>query len=526
MKTIFTYIIMLATLCVELASCESIDDTYKEYTGDGPEQYLNKIYDLQAKSQWESVLLSWKLKQDLGRTAILVEWKDSETTHSQLIDKNSESFVVEGLTSNYDYEFNVWAVMEENGEIVKKSLGDPVYAYPFNSQSDEVALFTHVVTKQIKVANKAIFAVFDVWPENLISFKIGYFEKGNDQEQFFVAQPEDRINEYPKGKPYALIGENIDFSKPINVYRIGKIESFGDKVLELTPVTLYFDFPIFNSDFANELRPQIGIYGEIKNSDIENVSSVNINFNQTSLEDILYFPNLKIVNLGKDRYIMHGTEDQAKSNLSSAANKEISLGALKAAHDLLGVQINHYSNHYFDGNFDWFAGNHLVPQLPSLNLLDATDWSITETPQDAMGYDTGLKNLLVDNNMYWFPTASMQLRTHTIEIDMKKIERVLGFKIVQANINDLDLKLPEQIKIEVMNVSGVWTAAGFNEDVATGSGKGESTIVYLDKDKSVKSVQKIRILISDSFYKNGFDDKWNYVKFYRTALSSFMVITD
>lgn len=521
MKTFLTYITMLAAFCGMLTGCESIEDTYKEYAGDGPIQYLNKIYDLEATSQWESVLLTWKLKLDPGRTAILVEWKDKEGTYSEMIDKDSERFLVEGLLENYDYEFNVYAVTEENGEIVKKSLGDAVYGRSFNSQSDELSLFTHVVTKQIKVADKKLFVVFDAWADNLVTFKIGYFEKGNEQEKFFEPK---RNNGWPDGKPYAIIGEDMDFSKSVTVYRTGKIESFGDKVLELDPLILFFDPPTFNSDFTNELRPQIGVYGEIGFDDVESVSSLNLNFDQTSLEDILYFPNLRTVNLGKERYLMPGTEDVAKASLATDVNVEISLAALKLAHDDLELEVNQYGKHYFDESPGWFAGKNLDPQLPSLNILNRADWTITKTPMDIVGTSTGVENLLVDDNSYWLSVASVQLKTYTFEIDMKSVQNVVGFKIVQANMEDAYLQLPRLISIELLDETGSWVSASFYEEVTVGAGKGETSLVYLNKDKSVKRTQKIRFKVSDSFYKSGYDENYNWMSFYRTALASFMVI--
>ncbi len=526
MKAILRYITILVLCCGIWPACQDIEDTYKDYAGNGPIQYLNKIYDLKATPQWESVLLTWKLTLDPSRTGILVEWKNSTKTYSQMIDKDSVNFLVQGLTDNYDYMFNVWAIRLENGEIVKKSLGDAVYGRPFNFESDELALFTHVVRKQIKVANKKMFVIFDNWAANLISFKIGYFEKGNDQEQFYVANAGDKINGLPKGKPYAVIGENIDFNKPINVYRTGQIGSFGNKVLDLKPLPLYFDLPTFNSDFANELRPQIGVYGEIKSSDVADISTLEINFNQASLEDILYLPNLKTLNLGKSRYIKSGTEATAKSTLSSDINRDISLGALELANQLLGVEINQYSKHYFDQLPAWFAGKNLVPQLPSLNLLNTSGWEITESPTDVMGYETGLGNLLVDNTQYWFPTASAQLRTHVFTIDMKGMPNILGFKITQPDINDATLSLSGLISIEIMDASSIWVPAAFNQSVAIGNAKGETSLVYLNKDKkTAKQAQKIRVTVSDNSYKKAYDANSNYVSFYRTALGSFMAFT-
>ena len=77
------YTLILVLLAGLVASCgESLEDTYSDYTGDGPEQYLTKIYDLQGKPRWMSVELTWNLKLDPGRTAILVEWTDDEKTDS------------------------------------------------------------------------------------------------------------------------------------------------------------------------------------------------------------------------------------------------------------------------------------------------------------------------------------------------------------------------------------------------------------------------------------------------------------
>lgn len=522
MKTLITYMTMLVVFCGVMSGCEDIEDTYKEYAGDGPMQYLNKIYDLEATPQWESMRLRWTLKLDAGRTDILVEWKDASQTYSQQIDKESESFLVEGLTENYDYEFNVYAIRVEDGKVVKKSLGDAVYARPFTSQSDELSLFTHVVIKQIKVADKKIFALFDVWPDNLVSFKIGYFEKGLNEEKFFET---DRVNNWPNGLPYAIIGENVDFNKPVKVYRVGNIASFGNKILDLDPLTLHFELPTFNSDFANELRPQIGIIGEIKLEDIKNVSSVNLNFNQTSLEDILYFPELTTVNLGKDRYLMAGTEGTTKSSLSSDVDRTISLAALKLAHDMLGVNVYQYNKHYFDQLPDWFAGKNLQAQLPPLHFLDTSGWEITETPPEVVGAESGLQHLLLDNTDYWFPTGASSLRTHVIEIDMHDFKRILGFKIVQANINDTYLKMTELVTIKLFDAAGSWIPAAFSEDLTIGNGKGEATLVYLDKDKTVKQASKIRLYISDNFYKSTYVSGLP-VSYYRTALASFMVITD
>ena len=158
----FKYAVILVLLAGYLTGCEKLEDTYSKHTGDGPEQYLTKIYDLKGEPKWLSVLLTWNLKLDPGRTAIMVEWTDDEKTDSVIIDRDSESYLVEGL-KNYEYTFRVSAIEQKEGEIIKQSLGDPVYVRPYTSASEELLLFTRVVNKQFQVADKYLFVAFDEW---------------------------------------------------------------------------------------------------------------------------------------------------------------------------------------------------------------------------------------------------------------------------------------------------------------------------------------------------------------------------
>ena len=476
------YTLILALLAGLVASCsESLEDTYSDYTGDGPEQYLTKIYDLQGKPRWMSVELTWNLKLDPGRTAILVEWTDDEKTDSVIIDRNSTSYLVEGL-KNYEYELGVYAIEQTaNGEITKRSIGDPVYIRPYTYASDELILFSRVVKKQFNVADKQLFVTFEEWTDNLISFKIGYYEKNNPTEQFWEATPEDRIDNYPNGLPYALIGTDVDFSQGVKVYRTGKIAVVGDMLLEMEPI--------------------------------------DIDYNQVSLVDVLHFPNLKELHLGRNRILADGTELTYRSTLTEQVVSEAALRVAKEN----GVEIYHYGNHYFNVVPDFFTGKNMVAVEPALTFLETSSWTISVTPRDLMEYNSGLKNLLTDDASYWLPQSSAAVREHVIEIDFGKEESISGFKIAQANIASA-IQCPEQVKIEMQISSGQWIAVAFQENTMLGTGKGETTVVYLDKNKISKRCSKIRLRVSDLFFEKGYDSSWNYIDFYNIALGSFMVI--
>lgn len=524
--TFIKYATIFLLLVVSLAGCENLEDTYSDYRGDGPERYLSAIYDLKGNPQWKSVLLTWNLKPDPGRTAIMVKWTKDKQSDSVLIDKESTSYLVEELI-NYEYEFSVNAVEEVDGKVTKRSLGDPVNVCPYTNESEEVMLFGRMVNKQFNVADKQLFVSFDEWVDGLIELKIGYFEKGDATEKFWSCKSDEVENRLPKGKLCGLIGEDIDFSKEIKVYRKGVIKEFGDMELDLEPVVLYFDLPVFESDFAQEVRQALDLNGEIKWGDIENVTALHINYDQVSLVDVLLFKNLKEIYLGRERYLATGTEDEVRSTLEPT-KVELSIEALRVAAEELGVKIYHYGKHYFDEVPDFFILKNAHSEVPALDLLNTADWDITVEPGDALGFDSGLKNLLKDDNSYWLPQPKILLREHVIEIDMKQERSISGFKIVQApDFGDKNIYRPGEVKIEVETAPGlgVWEPVTFHEKKTLGAGKGETTIVYLNKDKGVKNAQKVRFKISDNFYKN----QWNYdlntySNYYNVVLSTIMVI--
>ena len=190
----------------------------------------------------------------------------------------------------------------------------------------------------------------------------------------------------------------------------------------------------------------------------------------------------------------------------------------------IGLKIYHYGNHYFNTVPDFFTAKNQVAELPEFSLLNTVGWDITVNPMDAMGYNSGLANLLQESDAYWSPQASEILRRHIIEIDMKESKRILGFKVGQAMTPPADVQTPDVLDIEFETGSGAWESAAFSRSVTVGTGKGETTIIYLDKSHSVKTAQKIRVTVADKFHKKGYNASYAYVDFYTVVLSSFMVI--
>ena len=61
MKKIYLWLLLPLLI---FGGCESLEDTYKDYAGDGPIRYLVKCDDLDVKAGWNRLVVSWKSVDD------------------------------------------------------------------------------------------------------------------------------------------------------------------------------------------------------------------------------------------------------------------------------------------------------------------------------------------------------------------------------------------------------------------------------------------------------------------------------
>lgn len=522
MKRLLIYILLPVLAAGIFSACESLEDTYSDYTGDGPIRYLAKCTNLEANAKWESVELSWENKNDVARDAIFIEWQDDSTTRDTLIDKNSTSCVIPNL-GNFDYFFSVSAVsLDEDNNLDSRSLETTVYSRPFSLEHESLSTFTRVVLKQFKVGASDLFLFLDNWKDNLLTAEIGYYQPGETEETRIQLEKvnlgtDDSPNYWPNGEREMLL-ENVDFSKEIKIYRTGMVAAIDDPefTVEFPDIALNLNVLVFNSDFATQVQNYLNV-SQLTASTIKDVEVLEFDQDIASIEDILYFPNLKEIYLGKNRYMTssYASNSSAQSILSE---KERSLAVLNIAHDKLQLDVHQYNSHYY-ASYEapaWFIreGN---PVLPELNLYQNTSaWAYTVSPADEAGYDSQLGNLF-DNNAYtdWTPLRISTLRVHTIEIDMQEDFDVRGFKIVQSNLLSwYRVLIPNMVEIEIASDGGDWQQATSVEEMPLGDSDGETTIIYLNKGNETQKVRRIRFHITDKDYYGS----------YGTALADFMVI--
>lgn len=82
------------------AACgESLEDTYKDYSGDGEIRYVGKIKDLEANPGWEHVTLKWVNSEDPIVDKVEVRWITDESRDSVFLPAGTTSYDITGLTS-------------------------------------------------------------------------------------------------------------------------------------------------------------------------------------------------------------------------------------------------------------------------------------------------------------------------------------------------------------------------------------------------------------------------------------------
>ena len=67
------YIILLLTV-LSMVSCESLEDTYKDFAGDGPIRYLGKCSELTVQPGWNRLIVNWTNSADPVIDKIKITW--------------------------------------------------------------------------------------------------------------------------------------------------------------------------------------------------------------------------------------------------------------------------------------------------------------------------------------------------------------------------------------------------------------------------------------------------------------------
>ena len=503
MKKIY---VLLIGIVFFASACESIEDTYNNFPS-GTTRYVGKCSDLTVNPGWERVELHWTNSIDPTVKQIRVSWRtDAANVSDTLLAPDAETCNITDL-ENAVYTFEVCA-MDDAGNTSIAAIG---YARPYTYEHEGVIGFSRVVTKQFRVKNNVIL-FFDRWQTTMKEVTLRYYRNGKLQEE--------ELTEEIVGKQYKML-RGIDTDMPVTIDRTGALADCPDEIV-FPPLELDFSSRNFTNDFANMLKNRYQVNDVYNESFANSITELEVDYNLSSLEDLLYFPNLQKVILGKNRYMdKNYLVNVSNVGLSTVTEKEKSLYILDLANELAGVTVEQYNNHYFTA--EDIAGKSYFkdmgnPELPEdLKCLQTDDWTVTATVEDETGFDTHMEFLLDDNPAtIWRPqVSSLNVQTHELTIDMKEEKTFSGFKIAQkafVSASDGDIAyLPAAINIQVSSNNIAYKIPLLSEENEIGNTPGEVTILKL---KEPITARYIRIEINDVI---------NFSQ-YNVLLGDFMVI--
>lgn len=482
--------------------CEDLEDTYSDYAGDGAIRYVGRCLDVSVTSGWQRLIVKWTNNPDSRIKNIKVTWEYDGLRDSLILAAGTTECSIPGLTVGNNYEVKVYGV----DEVGNQSLAIPLFGRPYTSNHEVVLSFTRLIAKHYFVKDR-LALYFSSWSSDMESAELNYYSAGNLKT---LKLDENLIN-----KKYYLLPDKIDSDKPVILKRKGRVEGCDDLIefddYELDRMKLY------TTDFKRFVQMK---YWESDISDdfVNNREELEIDYTMTSFEDVLNFPNLKKLILGKNRFQKMDYLDEYSSD-SKLYEKENSLFALDVAAEVCGLKVERYNKHFLSDDdteaasivtgesrsyIDGEMGN---PTAPVLEYLKTDGWKITCSPEDEGRYDSYLKHLFdCKPETSWKPEAGKSARTHEILVDMKEVKTLCGVSIRQKDFDpkdeamEADLLL-SMVKVEISEDNITWSHATNMEENILGATAGEMTIFNFLTERRVRY---LKFIINDQPYGNLF----------------------
>lgn len=486
-----------------LCGCQDLADTLKDYTGDGEIRYVGKCTGLSVSPGWKHLTVDWNNSVDPIVRHVIVRWESDALSDSVVLNAGTHEYDIKNLD---DGSYRVSVVgMDKDGNESEETF---TYARPYTESHESVLAFTQVISKHFFIGNR-LALTFSDWQTSVISAILKYTKSDGDTASL-------NIDSQLVAKSNYLLPDAIDPSQPVTLYRKGFLAGCADTIT-FAPVVLS-DVPVFNSDFKEFIRrtygtgsEQMTADGEIRTEWVKSVTTLELDGNFTSFNDILYMPNLKKLVLGKHRYL---TEDGAKDTQRGRYTVYDSKGsafALKTLKSLNGLVVDRYASHYYNFNLNDYYKNMGLSPLPQLSVIPLTTDMLEVSPADAAGYNSNLANLIDGkSNTFWEPAESSEEQTYTIDIDLGQMKSVAGLFLVQRTFDasDQDTEdLPSSIQVDVAGEDGEYQSATNVVEIGLGRTTGETNIVPFKH--GLGKVRFVRLRIPSQFVRS----------FYRVTLA-------
>ncbi len=464
--------------------CESLEDTYSDYTEGGAQRYLGKCQDLSVEPGWKRLIVNWKNHVDPVIDKIKVSWTLDGVEQDTLLEKGTTSCNITGL-ENGTYEIAVRSVDKE-GNMSLPVLG---YVRPYTSEHENVMSFTRLVSKHFFVKNR-LALVFDEWSDNIETATLCYYS-GEKRDSLIID------SEFIEKNPYLLLDKPIDPNSPVTIERSGYLKGCTDLIVfepyELTRHRMY------TPDFKELMRVKYGVT-EVTEDFVSTLETLEVDYDIFTLEDILNMPALKTLYLGKNRYL-HSKQASDFSNYSTLNDEELSAFAMEVAAEVNGLKVERYNKHYFWWDeFDFMEekGN---PQLPELSYLKADKWKYSYAGESKDEEELIPRLFDEASQNGWQSRKVNESSKHEIIVDMQEMKLINGVVISQQLANNSNMYyIAQKIQIKTSIDGETWTDATHVVENKLGATKGETTILNFS---SPKNAQYVKFILTDQQNSNG-----------------------
>ena len=472
MKTIIKITAML-TVALLMAGCgESLEDTYKDYSGDGTSiRYTGRCRNISVTGGWQRMVVNWTNNVDPIIKNVKIVWKYEDEADSVYLPAGTTEYSIDHIGNeplgDRSFEITICSVSEKGVE----SLSNTIYGRPYTYTHEEVQAFNRLVSSAYKIRDRVILT-FLPWQDGIIAAHLTYTKK--DGSQGYLELTPDVV-----AQDYYMLEDLVDNDKPIVVYRTAKLETCVDDI-EFLPYE-FDDSRVFNSDFIEDVRRQYG-FDEIPEEWILQQKVLYLDAQSyNSFIDLLNFPNLKKVVLGSRRYFPESEIDDVDYAQNVVIDATGSNFALQVMHELNGLTVERYNKHYPQLEVTDFFTEMGQPKEPVKKLINLEGRKFVVDPEDEMGYNSHLDRLTDgDYSTFWQPRSTQEAYQYQLSIDLGEVKPVSGVKIVQRKWENEQEQMvaPKSVRIAWSENGADWYYATYLESYPLGAANNE--VNYVD----------------------------------------------
>ncbi len=476
-------ILLLSLLaCFCFAACEDLEDTYDDFVGDGPIDYLATCSEVTVSPGWERLVVTWKNHLDPFRSGVWVQCVSNTDTLQMEVAANDTICEFRGL-SDATYVVSV-APVSETGDTALVATGT---GRPYTLAHESVMGYGRGIQKYMFVKNNLVMFM-GTRPSGATQLILEYTDPAGNPQELSL------INNFSSANKNILL-EDVDASSPVRLHRKGLL---GDCVDTITFPVVDLDPELVNMDvdFQNRLLER---YGTIDYA----TETLELDYDLPTIEDILYFPNLTKLELGKNRYYDAYEYTSTTSAITGGddyeARAEFAVETMKKINP--DFEMDNYGGmQYRLVSFDFSFSNWMdIPSAADKALLDVIgDTVMCSVPEAVYGFRSSI--LLDDDPANYWETTSSEQRTYELTLDLGEMRTVNGLKITQPQVGEMSTSrnyFPTSVIVEVSMDNFTWESPCHALSNTLGTGIAEVKLLDFVEPQEVRY---IRLTLRDRAY--------------------------